>query len=140
MAVAVLGSLAIPNSHCGLCGRKATLPLNCSQGIFVVRSASRMTDIESETQDRVGYNAHDKIPIRVELEHTHTHTHTYISPSVVISDLTHTHVEFSLGVNLCTHTSEGIQNSRLLYYLITEIKTWLNINHITVHKKTFCIF
>ena len=24
-------------------------------------------------------------------------------------------------------------NSRLLYYHIREIKTWLNINHVTVH-------
>ena len=28
---------------------------------------------------------------------------------------------------------QRIQDSRLLYYLIREIKTWLNINHITVH-------
>ena len=28
------------------------------------------------------------------------------------------------------------QDSRLLYYLISEIKTWLNINHITVHNNT----
>ena len=33
-----------------------------------------------------------------------------------------------------------IQNSRLLYYLIRKIKTWLNINHITVHNSTYCIF
>ena len=26
--------------------------------------------------------------------------------------------------------------SRLLYYLIREFKTWLNINHITVHNNT----
>ena len=26
------------------------------------------------------------------------------------------------------------------YYLIREIKMWLNINHITVHSNTFCIF
>ena len=26
------------------------------------------------------------------------------------------------------------------YYLIWEIKTWLNINHITVHSNTYCIF
>ena len=32
------------------------------------------------------------------------------------------------------------QDSRLLYYLIREIKTWLNINHITVHNNTYCIF
>ena len=31
-------------------------------------------------------------------------------------------------------------DSRLLYYLIREIKTWLNINHITVHNNTYCIF
>ena len=30
--------------------------------------------------------------------------------------------------------------SRLLYYLIREIKTCLNINHITVHNNTYCIF
>ena len=33
-----------------------------------------------------------------------------------------------------------IQDSRLLYYLIREIKTWLNINHITVHNNTYFIF
>ena len=33
-----------------------------------------------------------------------------------------------------------IQDSRLFYYLIREIKTWLNINHITVHNITYCIF
>ena len=27
-------------------------------------------------------------------------------------------------------------DSRLLYYLIREFKTWLNINHITVHNNT----
>ena len=32
-----------------------------------------------------------------------------------------------------------IQGSRLLYYLISEIKTWLNINNITVHNNIFCI-
>ena len=55
--MAVLGSLATPNSHCGLCGHKAMLPLNCSQRIFMVRSASRMTEIESETRDCVGDSA-----------------------------------------------------------------------------------
>ena len=30
-------------------------------------------------------------------------------------------------------TLGGVQESRLLYYLIREIKMWLNINHITVH-------
>ena len=34
----------------------------------------------------------------------------------------------------------GIQDSRLLYYFIREIKTWLNINHITVHNNTYFIF
>ena len=33
-----------------------------------------------------------------------------------------------------------IQDSRLLYYIIREIKTWLNINHITVHSNTYFIF
>ena len=33
-----------------------------------------------------------------------------------------------------------IQDSRLIYYLIREIKTWLNINHITVHNNTYFIF
>ena len=33
-----------------------------------------------------------------------------------------------------------IQDARLLYYLIREIKTWLNINHITVHRNMYCIF
>ena len=32
------------------------------------------------------------------------------------------------------------QDSRLLYYLIREIKTRLNINYITVHNNTYCIF
>ena len=33
------------------------------------------------------------------------------------------------------------QDSRSLYYLIREIKTWLNINHITaVHSSTYFIF
>ena len=26
------------------------------------------------------------------------------------------------------------------YYLMREIKTWLNINHITVHNNTYFIF
>ena len=54
-----MGSLAAPNSHCVLCGRKAMLPLNCSQGIFMVRSASRMTEIESEAWDCVGDSANE---------------------------------------------------------------------------------
>ena len=29
------------------------------------------------------------------------------------------------------------QDSRLLYYHIREIKTWLDINHITVHNNTY---
>ena len=35
-----------------------------------------------------------------------------------------------------------IHDSRLLYYIIREIKTWLNTNHITVglHSNTYCIF
>ena len=33
-----------------------------------------------------------------------------------------------------------IRDSRLIYYLIREIDTWLNINHITVHNNTYCIF
>ena len=32
------------------------------------------------------------------------------------------------------------QDSRLLYYLSREIKTWLNINHVTVHNNTYFIF
>ena len=35
---------------------------------------------------------------------------------------------------------EPIHDSRLLYYLIRETKTWLNINHIAVHSNTYCIF
>ena len=31
---------------------------------------------------------------------------------------------------------QRIQDSRLLYYLVREIKTWLNINHITIHTHT----
>ena len=34
---------------------------------------------------------------------------------------------------------DSIPDSRLLY-LIREIKTWLNINHITVHNNTYCVF
>ena len=30
----------------------------------------------------------------------------------------------------------SIQDSRLLYYLIREIKTWLNMSHITVLSNT----
>ena len=30
-----------------------------------------------------------------------------------------------------------IQDSRLLYYFVREIKTWLNINHITVHNNAY---
>ena len=30
-----------------------------------------------------------------------------------------------------------IQVSTLLYYHIRELKTWLNINHITVHSNTY---
>ena len=33
-----------------------------------------------------------------------------------------------------------IQDSRLLYYHIREIKRWLRINHITVHNNTYSIF
>ena len=29
---------------------------------------------------------------------------------------------------------------KIIYYLIREIKTWLNINYITVHNNTYCIF
>ena len=32
------------------------------------------------------------------------------------------------------------QDSRLLYYLIRGLKTWLNINHITVHNNKYFIF
>ena len=32
-----------------------------------------------------------------------------------------------------------VQDSRLLYYLIKKIKTWLNINHITVYNKAYFI-
>ena len=34
------------------------------------------------------------------------------------------------------HCRWCVHDSRLLYYLIREIKTWLNINHITVHNNT----
>ena len=39
------------------------------------------------------------------------------------------------------HTSIQIitQDSRLLHYLIREIKTWLNSNHITVHNNTYIL-
>ena len=33
-----------------------------------------------------------------------------------------------------------IQDSRLLYYLVREIKPWLNINHIAGHSTTYFIF
>ena len=33
-----------------------------------------------------------------------------------------------------------IQDSRLLYYHIREIKRWLNINHTTVHNNTYSLF
>ena len=33
-----------------------------------------------------------------------------------------------------------IQDPRLFYYLITKDKTWLNINHITVHNNAYFIF
>ena len=36
-------------------------------------------------------------------------------------------------MSLREHGAGDIQDSRLLYYLIREIKTWLNINHITTH-------
>ena len=29
-------------------------------------------------------------------------------------------------------------DSGLLYYLIREIKMWLNINHITLHSNAYC--
>ena len=31
-----------------------------------------------------------------------------------------------------------IQDLRLLYYLIREIQTWPDINHVTVHRNTYC--
>ena len=39
-----------------------------------------------------------------------------------------------------TGEGERIQDSRLLNYLIREIETWLNINHITVHNNIYCLF
>ena len=40
----------------------------------------------------------------------------------------------------CCKRAWAIPDCRLLYYLITEIKTWLNISHITVHDNAyFCI-
>ena len=38
------------------------------------------------------------------------------------------------------HVCVYIQDSRLLYYLMREIETWLNINYISVHNNTYCIF
>ena len=38
----------------------------------------------------------------------------------------------------CSPTS-WIQDSRLFYYLIREIKMWLNMNYITVHNNTYLI-
>ena len=35
---------------------------------------------------------------------------------------------------------QTLQDSRLLYYLIREIKMWLNSNHITVPNNTYFIF
>ena len=41
---------------------------------------------------------------------------------------------------LCWPIEEtDIQVSKLLYYHIRELKTWLNINHITVHNNTYFI-
>ena len=45
-----------------------------------------------------------------------------------------------LGCQHRLHQKLKIQDSRLLYYLIREIKMWLNINHITVHNNTYFIF
>ena len=39
-----------------------------------------------------------------------------------------------LGSGWIVHMEKARDASRLLYYLIREIKTWLNINHITVHN------
>ena len=36
--------------------------------------------------------------------------------------------------------TEAERERERLLYLIREIKTWLNINHITVHNKTYCVF
>ena len=44
------------------------------------------------------------------------------------------------GQHFITSTLKGAFGySRLLYNLIREIKTRLNINHITVHNNTYCI-
>ena len=51
--------------------------------------------------------------------------------------------KFRLGCQLfcvCVCFLFGLGDSRLLYYPVREIKTWLNINHITVHNNTYCIF
>ena len=52
----------------------------------------------------------------------------HLSLSVSVSLSLSLSVSLSLSLSLC---------SRLLYYLIREIKTWLNINHITVHNNIF---
>ena len=47
--------------------------------------------------------------------------------------------EAYFGVRLWMNGGEvDKEDSRLLYYLIREIKTWLNVNHITVHNNTYC--
>ena len=43
-------------------------------------------------------------------------------------------------VYVCVYIMSYFQDSRLLCYLIREIKTRLNINHITVQNNTYCIF
>ena len=46
----------------------------------------------------------------------------------------------SLYVNCNLNDFWYIQDYFIISILITEIKTWLNINHITVHNNTYCIF
>ena len=52
-----------------------------------------------------------------------------------LGQLRNKHFQWMVLVNI----QFKIQNSRLLYYLIREIKTWQKINHITVHNNTYFI-
>ena len=56
-------------------------------------------------------------------------------------------VQYTMAISVATNKdwysqlwAISDQDSRLLYYLSGGIKTWLNINHITVHNNTYGIF
>ena len=54
----------------------------------------------------------------------------------------HVYLLFRITCDESTVSLLEIRECRYIqdYYLIWEIKTWLNINHITVHNNTYCIF